>query len=102
MNDNYFKYTYLDETYETLCPLGEHHIFLAKNRDNGRIFVKKYVSVSAISVYERLITIHNKHLENIYSRYLRVIGTDTCAWDCSQGYHRKQCYDFGRWSCKID
>ena len=66
MNDNYFKYTYLDETYETLCPLGEHHIFLAKNRDNGRIFVKKYVSVSAISVYERLITIHNKHLENIY------------------------------------
>lgn len=60
------KYAYLDETYETLCPLGEHDIFLAKKRDNGRIFVKKYVAVSVIPVYERLITIHNQHLENIY------------------------------------
>ena len=33
------KYGYLDETYETICPLGEQDIFLAKNRDNGRIFV---------------------------------------------------------------
>lgn len=31
------KYGYLDETYETICPLGEQDIFLAKNRDNGRI-----------------------------------------------------------------
>ena len=49
------KYGYLDETYETICPLGEQDIFLAKNRDNGRIFVKKYVAASVIPVYEKLI-----------------------------------------------
>ena len=51
------KYGYLDETYETICPLGEQDIFLAKNRDNGRIFVKKYVAASVIPVYEKLIAI---------------------------------------------
>ena len=60
------KYGYLDETYETICPLGEQDIFLAKNRDNGRIFVKKYVAASVIPVYEKLIAIRNEHLENIY------------------------------------
>ena len=45
------KYGYLDETYETICPLGEQDIFLAKTRDNGRIFVKKYVAASVIPVY---------------------------------------------------
>ena len=49
------KYGYLDETYETICPLGEQDIFLAKNRDNGGIFVKKYVAASVIPVYEKLI-----------------------------------------------
>ncbi len=37
-----------------------------KNRDNGRIFVKKYVAASVIPVYEKLIAIRNEHLENIY------------------------------------
>ena len=60
------KYGYLDETYETICPLGGQDIFLAKNRDNGRIFVKKYVAASVIPVYEKLIAIRNEHLENIY------------------------------------
>ncbi len=49
--------------------LGNRISFLQKkkkNRDNGRIFVKKYVAASVIPVYEKLIAIRNEHLENIY------------------------------------
>lgn len=65
---NSYKMKYLDEIYENLTPLGkkENLIFLVRNRQSGKIAVKKYVDNPAIPIYEKLSKIKDKHLGKIY------------------------------------
>jgi len=67
--NNGLKLKYLEDLYETLTYLGESEtkkVFLCKNRANGKIFVKKYVSLRTYAVYEQLKTISNPHLAAVY------------------------------------
>lgn len=60
---------YLEEQYETLTTLGEQDtgkVFLVKDRRNGKIAVKKYVSVQGAMLYERLSGIKNRYMAKVY------------------------------------
>lgn len=69
------KVQYLDETYENLTALGtdadnvqksKAAVYLVRNRQTGKIYVKKYIDRQLIAVYEKLKTIEDCHLEKIY------------------------------------
>lgn len=59
---------YVEEQYETLTSLGKEggQTFLAKEKRNGRIVVKKYVTADAALLYEKLRGIKSRHLARIY------------------------------------
>lgn len=68
MSEN-LRMQYLEEQYETLTTLGEQdtgRVFLVKDRRNGKIAVKKYVSAEAAGLYERLRGIKNRYMARIY------------------------------------
>lgn len=61
----------LDMRYENLAVLGrtdgrEPAVFLARNRETGRIAVKKYVDFRALTVYGMISHIQSPHLAKIY------------------------------------
>lgn len=71
MNYSDLKLQYLEEQYENITPLcknsqADHNIFLAIDRENRKIVVKKYVSVNVIPIYDKLKSISNIHLPKIY------------------------------------
>lgn len=69
---------YLEEQYEELTTLdgnGSEPVFLVKDRRNGKIAVKKYVTADVALLYNRLCGISNPHLAKIYET----------AWDEKRG-----------------
>lgn len=68
MSEN-LRMRYLEEQYETLTTLGEPdagRVFLVKDKRNGKIAVKKYVSAEAAGLYERLRGIKNRYMARVY------------------------------------
>lgn len=68
MSEN-LRMQYLEEQYETLTTLGEQdtgRVFLVKDRRNGKIAVKKYVSAEAAVLYESLRSIKNRYMAKVY------------------------------------
>lgn len=65
---NSLQIQYVEEQYETLTSLGKEggQTFLAKEKRNGRIVVKKYVTADAALLYEKLRGIKSCHLAEIY------------------------------------
>ena len=65
---NSLQIQYVEEQYETLTSLGKEggQTFLAKEKRNGRIVVKKYVTAEAALLYEKLRGIKSSHLAEIY------------------------------------
>lgn len=72
------KMQYLEETFETLTCIGlntKNHVFLAKRKSDGKIYVKKYIHLNAVIAYEKLKGIHNRNIANVYD----------VAWDEEKG-----------------
>ncbi len=67
MSEN-LRMQYLEEQYETLTALGKEdgQTFLVKDKRNGKIAVKKYVTSDAAFLYERLRGMQNNHLAKIF------------------------------------
>ncbi|MEY8428384.1 serine/threonine-protein kinase [Lachnospiraceae bacterium 46-15] len=62
----------LDNLYENLAVLGDKRekeslVFLVRNRENGKIAVKKQVDFRVLSVYSYIQQIHSCHLANVYA-----------------------------------
>lgn len=62
----------LDNSYENLAVLGGDRgkkptVFLVRNRENGKIAVKKQVDFRVLSVYSYIQHIHSRHLAEIYA-----------------------------------
>ncbi len=69
MNGLTLKQQYLEENYETLTSLDkkeEHTVFLVKNRNDGMIYVKKYISPEAAEGYEKLKKLRNRNIVQVY------------------------------------
>lgn len=70
MEGQSLKMQYLEETYENLTGLDgaekQNGVFLARNRQTGRIVVKKYISISALPVYRELTGVSERHLGKVY------------------------------------
>lgn len=68
MNKNLFE-EYIEDTYEELAELGRAEVgktFLARNRINGKIVIKKYIPVQSGIVYEKIKGIEHPNLSHIY------------------------------------
>lgn len=68
MSEN-LRMQYLEEQYETLTTLGEQdagNVFLVKDKRDGIIAVKKYVSAETVVLYEKLRTIQSNCMAKIY------------------------------------
>lgn len=71
MQKDSLKAQYLDETYENLAPLKgsaeeKVNIFVARHRQTGKIYVKKYVNKSLIPIYKKLLQINDCRMEKIF------------------------------------
>lgn len=64
------KLQYLEEGYEVLACLGNRpgqEVFLVRRKNEGKIYVKKYVSAKSAEVYTRLQDIVHRNIPRIYS-----------------------------------
>ena len=64
------KLQYLEESYEVLACLGDRpdqEVFLVRRKNEGKIYVKKYVSAKSAEVYTRLQDIVHRNIPRIYS-----------------------------------
>lgn len=60
---------YLEESYEVLACLGNRpgqEVFLVRRKNDGKIYIKKYVSAKSVEVYTRLQDIVQRNIPRIY------------------------------------
>ena len=63
------KLQYLEESYEVLACLGNRpgqEVFLVRRKNDGKIYIKKYVSAKSVEVYTRLQDIVQRNIPRIY------------------------------------
>ena len=63
------KLQYLEESYEVLACLGNRpgqEVFLVRRKNDGKIYIKKYVSAKSVEVYTRLQDIVHRNIPRIY------------------------------------
>lgn len=63
------KLQYLEESYEVLACLGNRpgqEVFLVRRKNDGKIYIKKYVSAKSAEVYTRLQDIVQRNIPRIY------------------------------------
>ena len=63
------KLQYLEESYEVLACLGNRpgqEVFLVRRKNDGKIYIKKYVSAKSAEVYTRLQDIVHRNIPRIY------------------------------------
>lgn len=63
------KLQYLEEGYEVLACLGNRpgqEVFLVRRKNDGKIYIKKYVSAKSVEVYTRLQDIVQRNIPRIY------------------------------------
>lgn len=70
MNDGNIKFQYLDELYENITLMSvnsekELKTYLAKNKQTGKIVVKKYIDSSVVNIYEKLKALNHKNIEHV-------------------------------------
>lgn len=71
MDTSDLKFQYLNKQYENLIPLEKNtekecNTFLAVNKENKKIVIKKYVAPTIIPIYQKLKLVSNPHLAKIY------------------------------------
>lgn len=64
------KMRYFEEEYKILTSIGEQkadNVVLVKRKTDGRLYVRKYIDIESVAVYNRLKNVVNRNMTRIYN-----------------------------------